>query len=86
MVNNKSIQQRSIIDKIEKQPIKSIKPNRKQTDQATMVAYEYSSLDDIDDVDDGIVEQCSKMVIASKKRSDFFESKINFLLWKQIKI
>ena len=49
-----------------------------------MVTYGYSSLDDIDEVDDGVVEQC-KMAIASKKKR-VFESKINFLLWKQLKI
>ena len=72
------------IDKIEKQTIKSIEPIGKQTDQATMVTYEYPSLDNIDEVDDGAVKQC-KMAIASKKKQ-VFESKINFLLWKQLKI
>ena len=84
MVNIKSIAQKSTINKIEKQPIKSIKPIGKQTDRATMVTYTHSSLDDIDEVDDGVVEQC-KMAIASKKKR-VFESKINFLLWKQLKI
>ena len=70
--------------KIEKQAIKSRKKIVHRNNQTTMVAYEYSSFDDVVVVEDGVVERC-KMAIALTKRSKFLKQRLIFGL-KRIKI